>query len=409
MSGASSEHAVRGWKASEIAEESLVLSSNSKHSMVLQSNQPLLDILTVVVVGILVGLGGFVLTRRWKTKQMMVSRTQSIEKKKEEEEEQCCSCSSREDSSLVPGVDMSINKAVVLGTHAVEDPVISKRVEEATVTLSSIHSRLPESMSRKDKVAMTHMMLEAIKVNEACKTTASMERMESITEKGVEIQSGTYDMKQRQYRKKQVTEKAQYIAKMVMDIMCTGVLIMILSGGCTAWYQGILSKKTHACVATSSHASFLYGRMMSDMVQMVSCHVLHLIRALQAVVILVLTPISIHKIGIYRRVEDLPIFTLGATFSGICGLSGTYVVRWLGGRGTLWLVMWQIWVTACILCLLFSSGISKYYLRHLYSPGPGRVSDAAKPTKQPTGVLATMWIVLGFVYPMLMGMVVFYY
>ncbi len=412
MPGASSEHAVRGWKASEIAEQSLL--RRGKHGMVLQTNQPLLDTVAVVLlVGILIGLGGFLVTRRRKVKHVYVEEKNIIiQKGIENKDEQCCSCSSSEaphdDTSLAVVCNSSTKKAVVLDTIPEGDGnVISKRVEEATATLSSIHSRLPESMSRKDKVAMTHMMLEAIKVNEACKTTASMERMESITEKGVEIQSGTFDMKKRQYRSNQVTQHAQYIAKMVMDIMCTGVLIMILSGGSTAWYQGIIYKKTQACVAlssSSSHTSFFYGRMM---IQTVSCHVLHLLRALQAVVILVITPISIHKIGIYTKVDDVPIFTLGATFSGICGLSGTYVVKWLGGRGMLWLVMWQVWVTACILCLVLSSRISRYDLGlHVHSKGEV-LNDDIKTLRQ-SGILVIMWILLGVLYPMMMGLVVLY-
>ena len=393
-----SEHAVRGWKASEMAEQSLV--SNRRREPVLHrvwwlnhTNLPISNIVTVMLVGILLGV---IMVRRWNARHRILVEKKKTKKKENKKmdtlvetnggtEEGCCSCSSRDEGETAM-VDLK-------NAHG---DVISKRVEEATVTLSSIHSRLPDSMSRKDKVAMTHMMLEAIKVNEACKTTASMERMESISERGVEIQSGTYDMKQRQYRKKEVTKRAQYISKMVMDIMFTGVLVMILSGGCSAWYHGILASKTHTCV-TSDTSSVFYGRMVTDMIRTVSCYVLHLVRALQAVIILVLTPVCINKMGIYQKVEDLPIFTLGATFSGICGLSGTYVVRWLGGRGMLWLIMWQMWVIACVLCLLFSSRISKYYL---FSTGTSQV----KPFRQ-SGILVAMWIVLGVLYPILMGTV----
>lgn len=397
-----SEHAVRGWKASEMAEQSLV--SNRRQDIVLHrvwwSNHMNLPISNIVTVVLLVILLSVIMVRRWNARHPI--SMEKREKKKMDtvvetnggKEEECCSCSSRDEGDTAM-VAVSLRNA-----HAVGDgDVISKRVEEATMTLSSIHSRLPDSMSRKDKVAMTHMMLEAIKVNEACKTTASMERMESISERGVEIQSGTYDMKQRQYRKKEVTKRAQYISKMVMDIMFTGVLVMILSGGCTAWYHGILASKTHTCI--TSDTSFFYGGMVADMIRTVSCYVLHLVRALQAVIILVLTPVCINKMGIHQKVEDLPIFTLGATFSGICGISGTYVVRWLGGRGMLWLIMWQLWVIACVLCLLLSSRISKYYL---FSAGTSQVKGDAKTFRQ-SGILVAMWIVLGVLYPILMGTV----
>ena len=77
MPGASSEHAVRGWKASEIAEQSLL--RRGKHGMVLQTNQPLLVTVAVVLfVGILIGLGGFLVTRRRKVKHVYVEEKNII-------------------------------------------------------------------------------------------------------------------------------------------------------------------------------------------------------------------------------------------------------------------------------------------------------------------------------------------
>lgn len=417
-----SEHAVRGWKASEMAERSL-LDGDPQQGMVLHDvpwgeYRLVLDVVGVTLLAILVGM---VVLRRWEARKIFLKSQTKPGKHVAEDglvmpyhdgkgQEECCSCSSGDGNNsqhMYDAVEDSgtfvetPQRNIVVKKTAYSEEVLSKRVQEATATLSSIHSQLPETMSRKDKVAMTHMMLEAIKVNEACKTTASMERMESITEKGVDIQSETFDMKQQQYRAKVVSEKAQQVAKMVMDIMFTGVLIMLASGGCTSWYRGILGKKTQRCVVSSSSNAFglLFGggRSLSNMAHVVSCYVTHLVRALQAVVVLVITPISIHKMGILnRRVEDLPICTLGATFGGICGLSGTYVVQWLGGKSMLWLAMWQIWVIACLLCLLLSSRISRKYIC--------TTKQAGGPSH---GVLVAlgMWTVLALVYPMTMGIV----
>jgi len=59
-----------------------------------------------------------------------------------------------------------------------ESDLISQKVGEAAATLSSISSRLPEDMSVQDKMTMTQMVLKAMKVNESCRTTYSMQRME---------------------------------------------------------------------------------------------------------------------------------------------------------------------------------------------------------------------------------------
>ena len=59
-----------------------------------------------------------------------------------------------------------------------ESDLISQKVGEAAATLSSISSRLPEDMSVQDKMTMTQMVLKAMKVNESCRATYSMQQME---------------------------------------------------------------------------------------------------------------------------------------------------------------------------------------------------------------------------------------
>lgn len=454
-----SEHSVRGWKASELAERSLVGGRTSSvttmfsrsswvredgvyHGSIAMGMSLLLIIATIII-----------WSRGWvardvaaRARQMITmispgtwggaadrnalddcSSIKSNTNDHHDGHEDCTSTKEDEKKIAVQKIQSNDASAVVVDNGSDERQVcvqslspattsvltstelLATRVEEATMTLSSIHARIPENMSRKEKVAMTHMMLEAMKVNEACRSSASMERMECIAEKGVTIQSNSYDMNIRRYRDEEIKKTARDVAKVVLDIMFTGVLIMVLSGGCTAWYGGTLGRKTRMCTASSTF-KFFYGRVVSDLVQIVSltcCYLVHLVRALQAVVVLILTPLCISKIGVYRKVDDMPIFTLLVTFSGICGVSGTYVVSWLGGSSMMWLVMWQLWVASCLGCLCLSSRISQYSI-----PSRSKISgNIAQKRGEDQGwqpwrrvcIFTGMWMVLAVLYPVLMG------
>jgi hypothetical protein len=293
---------------------------------------------------------------------------------------------------------------------------VRNRVQEAKYTLSSIHAELPPDMPASDKLAMTHMMLEAIKVNESCKATSSMHRMENIAEQGNDIQSELCSMKHSKHRTEDVSRRAIDLQKTMVDVICVGTLCMVctviylmvgcragsgigrssvalvaeFADSCTPAQRGILSPRWSTFL---SHPS---GTIFS-----LWCYAASAIRLLQAGIVMVVTPVVISKLGIFQigvqTLNEAPVFKLATTFSLVCGASGWYAVNWLGGNSGLWLAMWQGWVWACILCLSSATSIIKRL--------DERVSRTAGVGM--TAVNVCLWTLGGVVYPVSMGLLPF--
>jgi hypothetical protein len=236
------------------------------------------------------------------------------------------------------------------------------------------------------------MVLDAMKVNESCKATYSMQRMEHIAQEGNEIQSDMYDMKKKRYKDAELMDKSRKLGKMVVDIMFTGVACMVLSGGMSAWYMDKFSMN-RSCMYTQHQATwgglFMSMGLMSDLMMFSSlawCYITYYIRVVQACLVLLATPFILSKIGMFHNWEEFPVFKVTLSCSILCGISGTYAVQWLGGHGFLWLALWQVW----ILSLLGIRATSYTICQRLYT------------TYGESTVTLTAWISLGLLYPILL-------
>ncbi|KAI8109780.1 hypothetical protein M9434_001059 [Picochlorum sp. BPE23] len=276
--------------------------------------------------------------------------------------------------------------------------VMSKRIDEAAGVLNLIHSKIPDTASSAEKVAYAHLYFEAMKVNESCKATSSMQRMESIAKEGNNIQKSMYSMRKEEYLEEQMKTKAKEFSKMAMDIMCTGIVIMLLSGAFTAWYSGSIGYRIEVCAEQSS-AMLRWSSPPSSVWSMLSgivavshaiaCYITHAVQAVQAVVILTLTPIVITKLGTFdsHAYSSMPVFRIGTTFGIICGISGRFAVQWLGGHANRWLLLWEIWIIVFIAAFTLSKSIS---------------------TCNHAPILRIlMWTCLGVIYPIIMGRVIY--
>lgn len=244
-----------------------------------------------------------------------------------------------------------------------EDIDIQERVRGARQTLSSIHAGLPEGLAPSEKVAMTHMMLEAIKVNESCKATSSMQRMEHIAEHGNEIQSELRTIKEEKHRSEDVARRSLALRRAVLDGISVGVVSMVCTVAAVVWYAGsdttlrygllgfVKLRTTRTLAAATCSRDALSSTLpvglglprvlpvFAPVVQL-WCYAWHALRLVQAAVLVVLTPILISKLGIFR-LGEVPVFKLLVSFGLVCGASGWYAVDWLGGRARLWLVLWE--------------------------------------------------------------------
>eukprot|EP00889_Picochlorum_renovo_P006833 jgi/Picre1/33863/NNA_001342.t1 len=270
--------------------------------------------------------------------------------------------------------------------------VMSKRIDEAAGVLNLIHSKIPDTASSAEKVAYAHLYFEAMKVNESCKATSSMQRMESITKEGNKIQKSMYSMRKEEYLEEQMKNKAKEFSKMAMDIMCTGIVIMLLSGAFTAWYSGsrigyrieVCAEQSSAMLRWSSPPSSVWS-MLSGIVALshaIACYITHAVQAVQAVVILTLTPIVITKLGTFdsHAYSSMPVFRIGTTFGIICGISGRFAVQWLGGHANRWLLLWEVWIIVFIAASLFPRAYQRATMRPSYASSCGHALGSSIPS-----------------------------
>ena len=263
--------------------------------------------------------------------------------------------------------------ATTAATIASNPTEISKRVVEAKQTLSSIHAELPDGMAPAEKYAMTQMMLEAIKVNESCKAASSMQRMEHIAEQGNEIQSELRTIEEKKMKSADVARRALALQRTAMDALCVGVVAMLCSATAVTLYgrssshrtfMGTVHVRNIRTVAVSSCGGangegypsvpvVLFVPVIGQLV----CYATHTLRLVQAAVLLVLTPVVISKLGMFQLGGDVPVFKLVTTCGLICGASGTYAVDWLGGRGGLWLGLWEMFVGIVTVVILSAKRI----------------------------------------------------
>lgn len=419
----------RGWKASELAEKKrkslpLVSPSEGTTSAPLQPlwNDHVISGLTlfqffigvVLIVYIVMVLTlkyrdicrevfrWFDFSSRRRTEAVMAGDSgipSSHNDKENSNDSGACSCSNNNNNNeenakkhAAAVVVHTATKGAITTLMDDSSEVISRRIDEATATLTSIQSKLPEAISSSERMAMTQMVLDAMKVNESCKATHSMQRMEHIAQEGNEIQSDMYDMKKKRYEDEELRDKSRKLGKMVVDIMCTGVACMVLSGAASAWYMNKFSVN-RSCMYTKHQTTwgglFMPMGFMSDLMMLSSlawCYIIHYIRVVQACLVLLTTPFALSKIGMFQNWEEFPVFKVMLSCSILCGISGTYAVHWLGGHGFLWLALWQIW----ILSLLGIRATSYTICQRLYR------------TYGESTVTLTAWIGLGFVYPILL-------
>jgi len=132
--------------------------------------------------------------------------------------------------------------------------------------------------------------------------------------------------------------------------------------------------------------------MMSSIVAVshaITCHITHALQAIQALVILTLTPIVITKLGTFdsHAYSSMPVFRIGTTFGIICGMSGRFAVQWLGGQANTWLLLWEIWISIFIAALTLSKTIA--------ASNHGPI------------LRILMWTCLGLIYPIFMGRLIY--
>ena len=292
-----------------------------------------------------------------------------------------------------------------VATSAMEFSEIKGRVEGARQTLSSIHAELPEGLTPSEKYAMTQMMLEAIKVNESCKATSSMHRMEHLAEHGNEIQSELRTIKVEKKRSEVIYRRSLAIQKNTMDGLCVGVVSMVCTIAVVIWYAGSHSRtwpgllvgmfklRTVRTLAmstcsgdtvVSSMTLPLPHRMLPVFTPLAQlwCHAAHAVRLIQAGILLVLTPVLISKLGLFQVGNEAPVFKLVTTCGLICGASGWYAVDWLGGRGGIWLMLWEICVAAVIAVIVAAPRIAT-------------VTATVTPTSRCSTFQAEGWLFLG--------------
>lgn len=315
-----------------------------------------------------------------------------------------CSCSNiTPQEQMVPATEKANGMVPDGGSGGTDgddsySEVISKRIDEAKSVLNLIHSKIPDTASSAEKVAYAHLYFEAMKVNESCKATSSMQRMESIAKEGNKIHKSMHRMRKEEYLEGQRNNRAKEFSKMTMDIMCTGIVVMLFSGAFTAWYSGSLRYRIEVCAEQSS-AMLRWSSPPSSVWSMllgivavshaITCHITHAVQAVQAVVILMLTPIVINKLGTFdsHAYSSMPVFRIGTTFGIICGISGRFAVQWLGGQANRWLLLWEVWIIVFIAAFTLSKSIS---------------------TCNHAPILRTlMWTCLGVIYPIIMGRVIY--
>lgn len=268
--------------------------------------------------------------------------------------------------------------------EVVEAADIRHRVRGARQTLSSIHAELPDGLTPVEKYTMTNMMLEAIKANEACKTTSSMQRMEQIAEHGNEIQSELRTIKEEKQTREEIARRSLALRRTMLDGLCVGVLSMVCTVAAVVWYAGgdgrllpgisvgVFKLRTTRTVAaaTCSRGSIwpsttlpmgLGLRHVLPVLMPLAqlwCHAAHAVRLVQAAALVVLTPILISKLGIFQLGDGVPVFKLIASCGLACGASGWYAVDWLGGHAGVWLVLWEAVVAFTIAVIVSAPRIA---------------------------------------------------
>lgn len=248
--------------------------------------------------------------------------------------------------------------------EGMDDTDIQHRVRGARQTLSSIHAELPEGLTPAETYAMTQMMLEAIKVNESCKTTSSMQRMEHIAEHGNEIQSDLRTIKEEKQRSQDIARRSLALRRAMVDGLFVGVVSMACTVAAVVWYAGsdtrlwpglfgVVNLRTTRTLASATcsrralSSTLPMGLGLPHVLPVLTpfvqlwCYAAHALRLVQAAVLLVLTPVLISKLGIFQLGDEVPVFKLMASCGLVCGASGWYAVGWLGGHAMLWLVLWE--------------------------------------------------------------------
>ena len=226
------------------------------------------------------------------------------------------------------------------------------------------------------------MMLEAMKVNESCKASSSMQRMEHIAEHGNEIQSELRTIKEEKQRGEETARGALSLQRAMMDSLCVGVVTMVCTVVAVVWFAGshpqslpglsvgplgLRTTRTMAlssCQGSALVSSVYVPRALSHRVLPVfmplaqlCCYAVHAVRLIQACILLVLTPIMLSKLGLFKLGSEAPVFKLLTTCGLICGASGWFAVDWLGGRGGVWLVLWESFVALAIGVIVSASRI----------------------------------------------------
>ena len=273
-----------------------------------------------------------------------------------------------------------------------EHSEINQRVDEAMATLTSISSRMPEDLQPNDKLVWTHMMLETMKVNESVRATKSMGRMENIAREGNEIYGRMEDRKKAKHLEDVVRMRTADVLKTNWDVVFFGVLVMVISGAYFAIYSDRRNENIENCIdrKVMSNMSLLSLVLEAHILfSMLTCYAWNGMEVLQGIACLLLTPAVIGKFGLFRNSEySTPVFQMAASLSCICGLSGWWAVKSLGGYHLRWLAAWESW----IFCHLLIAGFSR---RLVHWNAKRRMHEFPLPSWMSAG----MWVMSGVAIP----------
>lgn len=209
-------------------------------------------------------------------------------------------------------------------------------------------------------------------------------------------------IQERSIRLKEERQAIEDLLRINGDVLYTGILLMICSAGYTAWSCGVIQDRVHACHLKQS-TSQLYGMHafigeVQHVAAYLQCCAVYLSKVVQGLVTLVLTPIIITKLGLLKDYQSMPVFKLGTSLALICGFAGWRAVRFLGGYQNRWLCLWELWVSLHIAL----TSTSRYTVQRMSQ------ADSESLARQKTYHHGWIWLVLGILLPLMMGVTAFY-
>ena len=312
------------------------------------------------------------------------------------------------------------NNETTTRTAPVEEPATSSITHQQIEPTTAI----PKTVSIASMVEKTLASMDLSQMNTLEKLQAMMVGLQSEANQQAKMADSTANQYRREQRDIHALKTAHTIAKDTSDLsrrasmefrkscsdsLSTGVVVMTVAGGYCAWQRGLFLPLSTHCGALPTYLRGPFGIWTAwRSVEVGWCMVSGVVAAGVGALLLAVAPMILYRTQLVSDYEGvMPVAKILMSLGIACGTVGYQAVNMVGGDGRVWVCLWELWTFFHIILSVTAHRIMMKRVKKALG-NPQLTFEMGAVGGLGGGVTMMMWLVLGIVLPLAMGVVPFH-